>query len=158
MLAGVSVAILATGWNFRWPMFHEMATASRGAVRFMNDWNRSTFSTLERLRLDDDAVLIWDDSVVSWRQVCYYYPTRRLLALELDPPLWVTAHVGVAASMKDGAILVPSANRLVIGVSSAQGNALLSRPGSEQRGPLVVVPWSPKSEVKVGRYLLRGTQ
>jgi hypothetical protein len=155
MLAAVAVAVLLTGWNFRWPLFPEMVTASRGAMRFTNNWNRSTFSALEALRPGEDTVLVWDDSVVSWRQVSYYYPTTRLLALEIDPPLWIVSQVGSATSLTGDAIVVAGARYLVVGASYQQANELAHLPGAERRGPLVVLPWGPESQVKVGRYILR---
>ena len=158
MIAAVAVAVLVTGYGFRQPLFPEMATASRGAMRFMNDWNRSTFDSLAQLRPGADTVLVWDDSVVSWRQVCYYYPAIRLLALELNPPNWIVSHVGEPVSRDGETLLVPDARFLVIGASYRQGNDLARLPGAERRGPLVVLPWGPGSEVTVGRYVLRASR
>jgi hypothetical protein len=154
MRSAVALAVLATGYCFRTPIFPEMATASRGAMRFMNDWNRSTFSTLHEIAGNNDFVLIWDDSVVSWRQVSYYYPNVRLLSLRLDPPLWILSNIGTPASISQGVVFVPSTNLLVIGASFKRTTELARLPGAQQKGPLVLLPWGPDSEIKIGAYLL----
>jgi len=155
MLAAATLAILISIQNFRWPMFRDMSRASRGAVRFINDWNRSTFNALAELKPAEDAILVWDDSVVTWRQVCYYYPRTPLLVLSQAPPLWVDSCQGRAVTVKDGSILVPNSGRLILGVSYAQGEALAGLLSAGRRGPLVVLPWPKGAQAKVGRYLLR---
>lgn len=156
-LAAAVLAVSVTGYSFRKPIFAEMATASRGAMRFMNDWNRSTFGALQEIAAarGDDFLLIWDDSVVSWRQVAYYYPKTRLLSLRLDPPLWFLSNIGTAASVDKGVVLVPNARLLVVGASFDQAGELAKLPGSERKGPLVLLPWGSGSEVKIGQYILQ---
>jgi hypothetical protein len=158
MLAATVLAVSVTGYSFRKPMFPEMATASRGALRFTNDWNRSTFNALREVETTSggDFVLIWDDSVVSWRQVSYYYPSVQLLSLQLDPPLWFLRNKGTGASVSNGTVLVPGARLLVIGASYEEANKLANLPNSKREGPLVLLPWGPQSELKIGRYTLRG--
>jgi hypothetical protein len=155
MVLATTAAILVTGWNFAHPVFADMRGSSRRAMRFVNDWNRSTFSALSSVPAGDNTVLVWDDSVVTWRQVFYYYQDARLLVLASTPPFWMVSRVGRSATVVDGEIFVPHANFLVLGVSAQEGRRLSLMHGAEMRGPLVVLSWGEGAEVEVGRYLLR---
>lgn len=149
------IAILVTAWNFRRPMLPEMAAASRAPMRFINDWNRSTFAALDSLSMSSNSVLVWDGAVVSWRQVSYYYPNRRLLVLEPNHPVWIISNRDRSANSENGIVFVPDAKMLVLGVSYLQTQSLERLPHAQRRGPLVLLPWGPGGEVKVGHFVLR---
>jgi hypothetical protein len=155
-VAALAAAVLFSAWNFRWPMFPEMGAASRGGIRYLYDWDRSTFAALDTLRAQLDSVIVWDDSVVTWRQISYYYPANRLLALG-EVPLWLAARQAAPVQIEKDAILVPAATRLILGVSHKQANALAVLPGAQWCGPLIVLPWNPGSELRIGGRLLRST-
>ena len=154
--AALAVAVLISAWNFRRPMFPEMAAASRGAIRYVGDWTRSTFAALNEVRFSPGATFIWNDSVVTWRQVSYYYPANQLLVLSTDPPLWVRSNQGTPADVRDGAVVVAGAKLLVLGVSYEQAQKLRTLPGARLMGPLVLLPWEPADELKIGSHVLRG--
>ena len=155
MTAGVALAVLFSGWNYLRPMFSDMDEASRETVRRMNDATESTMAALQQLRSDRDALLLWDDSNVTWRQVAYYFPADRLLDLRRDIPEWITSNDGTPAVSSDGAVMIPGVPKLVMGVSDSHARALLSLPGAERLGPLLLLPWRPAAEMQVGPHRLR---
>jgi hypothetical protein len=153
-MAGLAVAVFFSFANFREPMFPEMSAACRGSIRFMNNWSRSTMAALNELQHDGDEAWVWDDSVVTWRQVTYYYPEQRLLDVRTNPPLWLTPGPPRPVAVRGDAVLVPDAKRLVLGISYEQSKILAALPGAELRGPLVVLRWRAGEEVHVGGHLL----
>lgn len=155
VVAATAFALLVNFSNFRRPVLSEMNAASRGEIRYVNDWTKSTFAALDPLRQDHNAAWIWGDSIVSWRQVSYYYPENHVLDLESDVPMWLYSRQGTLADCQENVVIVPVAHRLVLGVSYGQANTLAALPGAERRGPLVILPWGPGAEVRVGRYILR---
>jgi hypothetical protein len=155
MLAACIVAVFLTALNLRHPIFQDMVEASGGAIRFMNNWDRSTFVALRSFESNHDAVLVWDDSPVTWRQVSYYCRASRLLVLGQDRPFWIAPRQSMDASVENGAVLVPGASLLVVGASYRQATVLARMPGVERNGPLVAVPWGPGAAVTVGQYHLR---
>jgi hypothetical protein len=156
MLAAATAAALISAWNFRTPFFRDLSGAWRGAIKYRNDWNRSTFRALGDLQPGPGTAIVWDDSLVSWRQVYYYFPSTRLLNLQEQPPAWIFPGRAEPAGLREGAIPVAGVTALVLGVSYQQANALAAWPGAERRGPLVWLPWKPGAEVRVGGRLLRG--
>jgi hypothetical protein len=155
LTAAVSVAVLFSLWNFRRPLLPDLQATSRGAIRYLDDWTRSTFAALDALKSDRAAVWIWDDAVVSWRQVSYYYPKNRLLDLDADPPLWLEQRHSTPATIDNRVVLIPNAPSLVLGVSHEQANLLSTIRGAKRQGPLIILPWSPGDQVQVGNRLLR---
>src|SRR5205807_1117754 len=136
----------------------EMDDASRETVRRMNDATGSAMAALQQLRSDRDALLVWDDSDVTWRQVAYYFPANRLLDLRRDTPEWFRSNEGTPAVSSDGAIIVPAVPKLVLGVSEDHARALAALPAAERLGPLLMLPWGPAAEIHLGRHRLRARQ
>ena len=161
MIAGACAAVLASAWNFRTPLYKDyIGGASRGAIRYKNDWNRSTFNALKQIDLGPDTVIVWDDSVVSWRHISYYYPSARLLYVHEEgrTPYWVLPAGSRPAQLDADRVLVPGVRTLVIGVSAEQGRAMGGLPGAQRVGPLVIAPFAVGSEMRVGGYTLRSVQ
>jgi hypothetical protein len=154
--SGLVLALLISGWMFyRAPLFKDMVFVTHRAIRYHNKLTRSTMEALEEYRFNDDAIFIWDDVGVTWRQVSYYFPERRLLRLEGDP-LWFTARQpGTLASVEEGVVLIPPVRWLVVG-SYTQTDELSRLPGAQRRGPLVILPFGPGVEVKIAGRVLRG--
>ncbi len=158
MIAGACAATLASAWTFRTPIYKDyIGAASRGAIRYKNDWNRATLKALKQIDFTPETAIVWDDSVVTWRFVSYYFPTARLLNShdEARSPYWIAPSDGGPARFGGDRILVPGVKTLVLGVSDSQGRALEGLAGAKRVGPLVVVAFGVGAEVSVGGYVLR---
>ena len=156
--SGLAVALFISGWIFyRPPLFEDMALVTHGAIREHNELTRSTLQALEEYRSNDDAVFVWDDVDVTWRQVSYYFPARRLLRLRGDPMWFVARQEGTPASIENGAVLIPPVRLLVVG-SDSQADELSKLRGAQRRGPLVILPFGPGAKVTISGRLLRGAE
>jgi hypothetical protein len=157
--SGLALALFVSVLIFyRPPRFAEMVPVTHGDISAHNEWTRSTMQALEEYRFRNDAIFVWDDDKVTWRQVYYYFPATRLLQLRGGPPLWFVARQpGTFALVEEGAVLVPPVGSLVVG-SDTQADELSKLPGAERRGPLVILPFGPGVEVKIAGHLLRGVK
>jgi hypothetical protein len=155
-LSALAVALLISGAMFyRPPLFDDMAPVTHRDIRAHNDLTRDTFDALEPYRSNRDAIFVWDDVDVTWRQVYYYFPATRLLRLRGDPYWFTAREEGTPASVENGAILIPPVHTLVVG-SDSQADELANLPGAQRRGPLVILPFGPGVEVKMAGKILRG--
>ena len=156
-LSGLAVALaISCSIFYRPPLFEDMTLVTHGEIRAHNEINRVMMQALEPFRFNADAVFVWDDADVTWRQVSYYFPATRLLWVRSEPPLWFIAHKeGTPALVQDGAVLMPPVRSLIVD-SDTQAADLAKLPGAARRGPLVILPFGPGVEVKVRGRLLRG--
>jgi len=153
LIAATVLAVAASYWSFRRSFYPEMQAASSRAIRYVDDWTRSTYDALNQAKQQGRTVLVWYDEVVPWRNVSYYYPDLPVLVLS-DSPFWSVSHKpGYTAERKDGALLVPAADQLIFGLSYERANqAANDWPGAERIGPLI------RMRMKPGETLLVGSQ
>lgn len=142
--AAVAMLALSVYW-FRRPPMADLKLASSGTVRFSNDWMRSTFAALDTLRKEGPIAIVCYGSVVSWRQVSYYYPDTPVLYLpgaengsQAVSPFWV---LHSRTTLAGNPISLPQGRSIVWSVAPGPEvrNALMQTGPIRELGPLVVI-------------------
>lgn len=153
----VALVMLAVSvYSFRRPLVADLKVASSGTVRFANDWMRSTLTAVNTLRSEGTLAIVCYGSVVSWRQLSYYYPDIPILYLpgaengsQPVSAFWVW-HFGVIAAPDP--ISLPE-NRNVawsVGSDHQSRQALTDAQSTREVGPLVVMRISGGNRFHVG--------
>jgi len=155
----VALVMLAVSvYSFRRPLVPDLKVASSGTVRFANDWMRSTFAAVDTLQNEGALAIVCYGSVVSWRQLSYYYPDTPVLYLpgaengsHAVSPFWVL-HFGTITAPDP--ISLPENRNLAWSVASGQKirQALTDVQPIREVGPLVVMRISDGNRFHVGMW------
>ena len=123
----------------------DLKLASNGTVRYSIDWMRSTFAAVDTLRREGPLAIVCYGSVVTWRQISYYYPDTPVLYLpgaengsQIVSPFWVlhsrTAAAGNPISLPEGGNIAWS-----VAAGPEVREALAQIEPTRELGPLVVM-------------------
>jgi hypothetical protein len=154
-----TVAMMALSlYCFRRPPVTDLKLSSNGTIRFANDWMRSTFAAVDVLRAEGPVAIVCYDSVVTWRQISYYYPDTPLLYLpgaengsQPVSPFWVLhSHMTAAGNP----ISLPESVNIAWSVPAGPGiRETLAHYGPvRELNPLVVVRTSKGSRFHFGMW------
>lgn len=151
MVAVTVLAVAASYWSFRWPFYSEMSAASARTIRYVDDWTRSTYEALDQVSSKENIVLVWYDEVVPWRNVSYYYPNLPMLVLS-ESIFWSgNRKPGPPIEWQDGAIVLPAADQVILGLSYEGANqAEREWPNAHRVGPLIQIQLPPGRTLQVG--------
>jgi hypothetical protein len=154
-----ALAMLALSvYSFRRPLMPDVKVASNGTVRFSNDWMRSTLAAVNALRSEGALAIVCYGSVVSWRQISYYYPDTPVLYLpgaengsQVVSPFWTFHSTRIAAAYP---ISLPESGNVAWAVASGHEirQALADAQPTREVGPLVVMRLSEGSRFHVGMW------
>jgi hypothetical protein len=161
VIAAVLWALVSSYWFFRRPLSADMQAASRSAIRYLNDWTRSTYRAFDELGWQPGTVVIWYDAVVPWRNISYYYPDFPLLVIRGEGPFWVHQNQSENANREpDGALILPrSADHVVLGLSYAEAaRAERQWPGARRVGPLICLDLQQVKRIQIGAVVLHANR
>jgi hypothetical protein len=154
-----ALAMLALSvYSFRRPLMPDLKVASNGTVRFSNDWMRATLAAVNTLRSEGALAIVCYGSVVSWRQISYYYPDTPVLYLpgaengsQVVSPFWMLHSARIAAS---DPISLPESGNVAWAVASGHEirQTLADAQPTREVGPLVVMQVSEGSRFHVGMW------
>jgi len=157
-----AVAMLALSFYcFRRPPVADLRLASNGTVRYANDWMRATRSAVDTLQAEGPLAIVCYGSVVTWRQISYYYPDTPVLYLpgvekgsETISPFW-TLHRRIIAVADP--ITLPEIGNIAWSGAPGPGmrEALVRVAPVREVGPLVVTTRASKgSRFRMGKWNL----
>jgi hypothetical protein len=156
MIAVSVVAIFASAWSFRRPIFPEMRAASGSAIRYVDDWTKSTYAALDQIKGEPGTLAVWYDAVVPWRNVTYYYPALPLLVVSEEGSHLVNGGEERLTVAPDGSVAIPRfARKLVLGLSYEEAKRAEQRwPRARRVGPLILLDLEGGESLEIGTLRL----
>lgn len=154
VLAGVAAALIS-GTLFFHPFRGIAEAASYKMVRYVDSETRATIDTLQRLRASGPVRIVAYDSMVTWRQLSFYFPTDSILVVDSAPHGATARYVRKTQSdpLPAGVIRIPSGRLAFVLPPPGRGwrEALRKQASASADGPLMVVDATPGMQLHIGQ-------
>ncbi|MBI5282873.1 MAG: glycosyltransferase family 39 protein [Candidatus Solibacter usitatus] len=88
LAAAAAVAVAVGVVLFFHPMRGRARSVSYRVVQTVDREVSSTIAAISRHRQEQGLVILWHDGLVTWRQLSYYFPEKRLIVVEPSGAVW----------------------------------------------------------------------
>jgi 4-amino-4-deoxy-L-arabinose transferase-like glycosyltransferase len=162
--AAAAVMLGLSFYCFRRPPVADLKLASNGTVRYANDWMRATLAAVDALQTEGPLAIVCYGSIVSSRQISYYYPDTPVLYLpgiekgsENISPFWTLHRRTIAAG---DPITLPESGNIAWSGSPGTGmrEAVTGVAPVRELGPLIVTHATEGSQFRIGKWNLLSAQ
>jgi hypothetical protein len=153
----LAAALLAVAHasDFYHPRLHLAEAASYSSVRNVDRLTSETIRAIQAVRREGPVSIVHYGSLVSFRQIAYYFPDDYVSALPGspgEPPLIFFQHRAVPAPGHASGWIGAGSKRIIC--LAAPGLPAAALPGWRRQGPLFVLDSLPESEVRIGEHRL----